>query len=78
MSAYLVHQPKCNSLITNQCLIMTFRICDTLLQPPSICQCVHNVSHLPRFIALPMVKKNKWRLKLIIFIKTKTERMLQI
>lgn len=49
---YLVHQPECNCLVTNKSLVMTFSISNTLLQPPSIGECVNDITHSPVLIPL--------------------------
>lgn len=50
---HLVHQPKCNCLVTNQGLIVTFSIRYTFFPPPSVCECVDYITHLPVFIIFP-------------------------
>ena len=48
----LVHEPEGNRLISDQSLIVTFGITDTLLPPATVCQRVHYVTYHPIIIPL--------------------------
>lgn len=49
---FLVHQPERNSLVTDQCLIVTLGIGNALLAVSTIYQCVDDVAHVPFVITL--------------------------
>lgn len=55
----LVHQPKCNCLVTNKSLVMTFSISNTLFQPPPVGHCVNDCTHFPVFIPFPTKEEKK-------------------